>query len=63
MDIMQLISKENIREVIDEAQLEFGLAETEEDLIHLAYIHLGPDSALAQIRRALGALVDSEGDS
>ena len=62
MNVLRLISHEHIREVISEAQLDFGLAETEDDLIHLAFIHLGPDSELSRIRKALGSLVDTKGD-
>jgi hypothetical protein len=62
MNVSELISRKNIREAISEAQLDFGLAETEEDFVHLAFIHLGPDSSLAMIRRALVIIEDNMGD-
>lgn len=62
MDVSRLISHENIREVIGNAQLDFGLASTEEEYVELAFQHFGPESEFAQIRRALGVLVDTKGD-
>lgn len=61
MTVAELISKENIRRIIAEAQLDFGLAATEEEYIELAYRHLGPESELAELRRALGVLIDTKG--
>lgn len=60
---MELLSREHLRSVISEAQLDLGLAATEDDIIHLLYIHLGPESELAKVRRALGVLVDGKDDN
>ena len=59
MTIAELISHGHIRQLIADAQLDMGLAVTEDDLIHMAFIHLGPSSGLAKVRRALAGLEDA----
>lgn len=63
MDVIELISHKHLRWLIGEAQLDICGAATESDRLNEIHNHLGPDSELAQVRRALGNLEDSSEDS
>ena len=61
MDMGDQLTRQHMRDAIDNAQLEFGLAVDCDDFIELAYKHLGPQSPLAQIRRELALTIDLKG--
>lgn len=57
---MATVRAQDLREAIANAQIDLGNAVTVDDYANMVFVHLGPDSYLAALRRDMAAEADDE---